>query len=58
MDMDWSIDILEAPTSLSPHVPPTSEHMSSSQVSLHNMSLNSKNRAGSAAPSVLDYSEG
>ena len=56
--MDWNMDIPEAPASSSPHVPPTSEYVSSFQVSLHNMSLNSKNRAESVAPSVLDYSKG
>ena len=56
--MDWSMDIPEAPVSPSLHVPSTSEHVSSSQVPLHNMGSNSKNRAESAAPSVLDYSEG
>ena len=56
--MDWSMDIPEAPVSPSLHVPSTSEHVSSSQGPLHNMGSNSKNRAESAAPSVLDYSEG
>ena len=56
--MDWSADIPEAPASLSPHVPPASEHVSSPHIPLHNTGLNSKNRAESAAPSLLDYGEG
>ena len=56
--MDWSADIPEAPASPSPHVPPASEHVSLPHVPLHNMGSNSKNRAESAAPSLLDYREG
>ena len=58
MDMDWSIDTLQAPTSPPLCISPASEHVSSPHVPLHNMGLNSKNRAESAAPSVLDYSKG
>ena len=56
--MDWSMNIPKAPVSSSLHVPPASKHVSSSQVSLHNIGSNGKNRAESAALSVLDYSEG
>ena len=57
-DIDWSMDISEAPTSPLPHVPPVSEHMSSPHVPLHNTGSNGKNRAESAAPSLLNYGEG
>ena len=56
--MDWSMDTPQAPASPSLHVPSASEHILSSHVLLHNMGSNGKNRAESAAPSVLDYSEG
>jgi len=56
--MDWSTDIPEAPASPSLHVPLASEHVSSPHIPLHNMGSNSKNRAESAAPSLLDYGEG
>jgi len=58
MDMDWSIDTPQAPTSPPLCVSPTSEHVSSPHVPLHNMGSNSKNRAESATPFVLDYSKG
>ena len=58
MDMDWSIDTPQAPTSPSLCVSPASKHISSPHVPLHNMGSNGKNRAESAAPFVLDYSEG
>ena len=57
-DIDWSMDILAAPALPSLYVPPASEHMSLSHVLLHNIDSNGKNRAESAAPSLLDYSEG
>jgi len=37
------------------HVPPASEHVPSPHALLHNIGSNSKNRAESAAPSVLNY---
>jgi len=40
------------------YVPFVSEHIPSPHVPLHNMGSNSKNRAESAEPSVLDYDEG
>jgi len=55
--MDWSMDISEAPISLSLHIPLASKHMSSPHVPLHNTGSNSKNRAESTAPSLLDYGE-
>ena len=56
--MDWSMDTLQAPVSSSLHIPPVKEHVLSPHVPLHNMGSNSKNRAESTAPFVLDYSEG
>jgi len=56
--MDWSTDIPEAPTPPSPHISPASEHVSSPCVPLHNTGSNGKNRAESAAPSLLDYGKG
>ena len=59
-NMDWSMDIPDAPASPSLHVPPASEHMSLlyvlSHVPLHNTGSNGKNRTESTA-SILDYSE-
>ena len=59
-DIDWSIDIPDAPVLLSLHVLPTSEYMLSphvlSHVLLHNTGSNGKNRAESTT-SVLDYSK-
>ena len=43
--IDWSINILTAPTSLSPCVPPAEEHMSLPHVPLPNMGSSSKNKA-------------
>jgi len=57
-DMDWSMDLPQAPVSPPLHVPPASEHVPSPHVPLHNMSSNGKNKAVSAMPSVLDYGEG
>jgi len=57
-EMDWSMDTPQAPTSPLPHIPPASEHVPSPYAPLHNMGSNGKNRAESAAPSVLDYGEG
>ena len=58
MDMDWSMDTPQAPTSPSLHVPPASKYVSLPHVPLHNMGSNGKIRAESAAPSILDYGEG
>ena len=55
IDMDWSSDIPQAPTSPSLHVPPASEHILSPHALLHNKDPNSKNSVASAVPSVLDY---
>ena len=52
------MDTPQAPVSPSLCVPPASEHISLPYVPLHNMGSNSKNRAKSTTPSVLDYSEG
>ena len=57
-NIDWSTDILAAPTSLSLCVPPASEYMSSSHVPLHNIGSNGKNKVESATPFLLDYNEG
>ena len=57
MDIDWSIDPPQTPTSSSPHVASTSEHIPSPHVPLHNKGPNSKNRAESTASSVLNYSK-
>jgi len=57
-EMDWSMDTPQAPASPLLHVPPASEHTPSSHAPLHNMGSNGKNRAESAAPSVLDYGKG
>ena len=56
--MDWSIDIPEAPISLSLYVSPTSEHVLLPYNPLHNTGSNGKNRAKSATSSLLDYGEG
>jgi len=56
--IDWNIDIPEAPTSFSLCVPPASEHVSLPHDPLHNTGSNDKNRAKSAASSLLDYGEG
>ena len=58
IDIDWSIDTPQVPVSPSLDVPPASEHISLPHALLHNMGSNGKSRAESAAPSVLDYSEG
>ena len=57
LDIDWSIDPPQTPTSSSPHVASTSEHIPSPHVPLHNKGPNSKNRAESTASSVLNYSK-
>ena len=56
--MDWSADIPEALVSPLLHVSLASEHVLLPHVPLHNMGLNSKNKAESAASSLLDYGEG
>ena len=58
IDINWSADIPQAPVSPSQHVPPVSEHVLLPHVPLYNKSPNGKNRVASAAPSILDYSEG
>jgi len=57
-DMDWSMDPPQAPASPSLRVAPASEHIPSPHVLSHNKNSNSKNRAESTAPLVLNYSEG
>ena len=56
--IDWSSDIPEVQDSPQQYVPSASEHISLPHVPLHNMGSNGKNRAESAAPSVLDYGKG
>ena len=52
------MDPLQAPASPSLHVAPASEHVPSPYIPSHNKDSNSKNRAESTVPSVLNYSEG
>jgi len=56
-DMDWSMDPPQAPASPSLCVAPASEHVPSPHVPSHNKDSNSKNRAESTTPLVLNYSE-
>jgi len=58
MNMNWSMDTPQAPASPLLCIPPASEHVSLPHVPLHNMGSNGKNRAESAASSILDYSKG
>ncbi|KAL9710067.1 hypothetical protein Ac2012v2_007129 [Leucoagaricus gongylophorus] len=58
LDLDWSMDPLQAPASPLLHVTPASEHVPSPHAPLHNKGPNGKNRAASTAPLVLSYSEG
>ena len=57
-DMDWSMDPPQAPASHSLCVAPVSEHVPLPYVPSHNKDSNSKNRAESTAPLVLNYGEG
>ena len=58
IDMNWSMNTPQAPASPLLYIPSASEHILSPHVLLHNMGSNGKNRAESAALSVLDYGEG
>jgi len=58
LNMDWSIDPLQAPASPTLCVTPASEHIPSPHVPSHNKGSNGKNRADSTAPSVLSYGKG
>ena len=57
MDINWSMDTLQAPASPLLCIPPASEHVSLPHIPLHNMGSNGKNRTESAASSILDYSK-
>ena len=58
LDMDWSMDPSQAPASSSLCVALASEHILLPHVPSHNKDSNSKNRAESTAPLVLNYGEG
>jgi len=58
LDMDWSMDSLQALASPSLCVTPASEHVPSPHAPLHNKGPNGKDRAASTMPSVLSYGEG
>ena len=57
-DIDWSIDSSQAPALPFLHVASASEHIPLSYVPSHNKDSNSKNRAESTTPLVLNYSKG
>ena len=57
-DMDWSMDPPQAAASSSLHIALASKHVPPPHVSSHNKDSNSKNRAESTVPSVLNYGEG
>ena len=58
LDMDWSMDPLQAPASPMPRVTPASVHVPSPHVPTHDKGSNGKNRADFTTPSILSYSEG
>jgi len=58
LDMDWSMDSLQAPASPSLRVTPVSEHVLLPHVPSHNKGSNGKNRADSTASLVLSYGKG